>query len=322
MRIGFFTEAGYQGTPPRDTQNMRTDLSWVCALNAVHHPIQTINQLPDNSYDIGICIIPKKRTHLHSIDLSKELKRVCGKIVNMQEGCHWEWMDDEIEDQIWWFNQVVEMDMILCHNDADVKYFGGITSRPSQLFQTLMITDLLTETLPKKDAVMIHGNWCMLNRGFDSYMVATEFGKWDRASTEIHAPSMGRKIEFEDQMENLIHLPYMNWVDWVNHLSQFKYVVHLMPTHAAGTFAMNCAYWGIPCIGYDGLDTQQILHPKCSVSNGNLDLAREVAMRLANNSEFYKECSEDTIEKYKKYFDESVYVNNMEKIIEGVMLNE
>ena len=44
----------------------------------------------------------------------------------MQEGCHWEWMDDEIEDQIWWFNQIVEVDMVLCHNDNDVNYFKGI----------------------------------------------------------------------------------------------------------------------------------------------------------------------------------------------------
>ena len=69
MKIGFFTEAGYEGTPPRDVENMRTDLAWVCALNATHHPIHTINKLPSDLYDIGICIIPKKRIHLHSIDL-------------------------------------------------------------------------------------------------------------------------------------------------------------------------------------------------------------------------------------------------------------
>ena len=131
MKIGFFTEAGYQGTPGRNVENMRTDLDWVCALNAIHHPIHTIDKLPSNSYDIGICIIPKKRTHLHHMNLISELKRVCGKVLNMQEGCHWEWMDDEIEDQIWWFNQIVEVDMVLCHNDIDVNYFNGITGKPS-----------------------------------------------------------------------------------------------------------------------------------------------------------------------------------------------
>jgi protein tyrosine phosphatase len=34
---------------------------------------------------------------------------------------------------------------------------------------------------------------------------------------------MGRKVEGEEQMPNLNHLPYMNWVDWIkgdnNHLA-------------------------------------------------------------------------------------------------------
>ena len=36
MRIAFFTEGGYQGKVPRDHINIRTDMGWVCALNAVH----------------------------------------------------------------------------------------------------------------------------------------------------------------------------------------------------------------------------------------------------------------------------------------------
>ena len=83
--------------------------------------------------------------------------------------------------------------------------------------------------------------------GFDSYVVAQEFEE------SIYAPSMGRKIERESEMD-ITHLPYMNWIEWMNNLSQFRYAVHLMPTHAAGTFALNCAYHGIitlsPTINY------------------------------------------------------------------------
>ena len=39
----------------------------------------------------------------------------------------------------------------------------------------------------------------------------------------------------------------------------------MMRTHAAGTFALNCSYLGIPCIGYKGLDTQSTLHPDLSL---------------------------------------------------------
>ena len=58
MKIGFFTEGGYQGGIPRNHPNMRTDVAWVCALNAYHHPLETIRSVPKDSYDVGILIIP------------------------------------------------------------------------------------------------------------------------------------------------------------------------------------------------------------------------------------------------------------------------
>ena len=39
MKIAFFTEGGYTGKVPRNSPNMRTDMAWICALNAVHIPI-------------------------------------------------------------------------------------------------------------------------------------------------------------------------------------------------------------------------------------------------------------------------------------------
>ena len=39
MRIGFFSEAGYEGKVPRNYDNMRTGVAWVCALDATHRPI-------------------------------------------------------------------------------------------------------------------------------------------------------------------------------------------------------------------------------------------------------------------------------------------
>jgi hypothetical protein len=53
-----------------------------------------------------------------------------------------------------------------------------------------------------------------------------------------------------------------------------------MPTHAAGTFALNCAYHGIPCIGYEGLDTQELCFPHLTVEMGNLNKAKQLAEKL------------------------------------------
>ena len=53
----------------------------------------------------------------------------------------------------------------------------------------------------------------------------------------VSAPTMGRKQEGEEQLLTL--LPYMNWKEWIHKLNEFKIGVHLMRTHAAGTFALK-----------------------------------------------------------------------------------
>ena len=73
MNIGFFSEAGYEGKVPRNHPNMRTDLAWVCALDATHHPILTIGNLSDNLYDVGVMILPKNRKPLLNYPLLEHL---------------------------------------------------------------------------------------------------------------------------------------------------------------------------------------------------------------------------------------------------------
>ena len=324
MNIAFFSESNFEGKIPRNFDNMRTEYAWYVALDVIHHHIQKLPELQDKMYDLGIVIIPKKNIeNLMKFPMIEQMRRVCKKIGFMQEGPAWYFQDYPMEQQIWFYNTLMEMDVIFAHNQSDVKYFKGLTQK-EHVYQnkSLMIEDGLKESKTKTNNVMIGGNMVRWYGGFDSYMVAQEFGKWDKESTEIHAPSMGRRIELEDQMENLTHLPYMNWVDWVNHLSQFKYAVHLMTTHAAGTFALNCAYWGIPCIGYRGLDTQQELHPHCTISEGNLDLAREIAKRLVTNQDFYEQCSKEAKEKYNERFSEEVYIYSMKQVIQRVINEE
>ena len=226
----------------------------------------------------------------------------------MQEGCQWEWMDDEIEDQIWWFNQIVEVDMILCHNDIDVNYFKGLTGKPTQLLQTLMITDSLGETLPKKDSVMIHGNWCIVNRGFDSYMVATEF------DVPIYGVKTGRFRKEEEGLD-INFLNWMVWKDYIKELSQHRYSVHFIPA-SAGQFPLNCSYLGIPCIGFSELNAQRILHPDLTVGFGDIYKAKKLARKLRDDKDFYMECSKKTKELYEKKYSEKQFLKRWDEIVE------
>ena len=117
-------------------------------------------------------------------------------------------------------------------------------------------------------------------------------------------------------IEDLNHLPYMNWLQWMNLLSTFKYSIHLMPTVAAGTFSLNSAYFGIPCIGNENVDTQRICFPKTSVNVEDLNSARNIAKKLSNDEDFYNEVSIESQNNYKKYFSEKIFKEKVNKIYE------
>ena len=294
MSIAFFTEMGFEGKIPRNHINMRTEFAWMCALNADHYNYKSI---PNKQYDLGIIIIPKKNPNF---DINT-LKNCCNKIAVMQEGPHWYFQDYSLDKQIWYYNTLTSADIIFTHNKIDKKYYEGLTNHQDvRVLQSLMIEDSIGELNKiERKGVIIGGNFVNWYGGFDSYIVASEH--YDK----VVAPSMGRKQPGEEQL--IDHLPYMNWREWIHKLNEFKIGVHLMRTHAAGTFALNCAYLGIPCIGYEGLDTQEICHPDLTVKVGHLDEAKEILGKLKNNSYLYKECSSTAKQNYKKYYHENIF---------------
>ena len=303
MRIAFFTEILFQGKIPRNHDNMRTEFAWISALNADHYNIQSI---PEEKYDLGIVIIPKKNPNFN-ID---NLRVSCDKIAVMQEGPNWFWQDYDLSKQVWYYNNLTSADIIYVHNVGDKTYYEGLTNHKDvRVLQSLMIEDAIDKDAltPQeyRSEVIIGGNFVSWYGGFDSYTVASEI------SDKVFAPSMGRKQVGEEQL--LTHLPYLTWRDWITQLSKFKYGVHLMRTHAAGTFALNCAYLGIPCIGYYGLDTQEICHPDLTVEVGDLVTAKKLINLLKNDSQFYNDQSKVAKCGYKRVFSEEQFIKRFNK---------
>ena len=308
MKIGVFTEGGYTGLVPRDHPNMRTDMAWWCALEAIHHPIQHLPSMQDNEYDVGIMILPKNRKQLMNLSLLEEYKRVCKKVTIMQESYYNYWQDSSIEEQIWYFNFIVEMDLIFCHNDIDLKYYNGLTNVRTELLPSLMITDNIVKRNEWGDGVIIGGNFVWAYGGFDSYTVGREI------TDDITAVTTGRMKQEEEGV--LKHIPWVLWKDWINILSQFNVGVQL-GTASAGTFNLNCSFHGIPCIGYSNVNTQRILHPSTTVEVGDIVGAKEIARKLKDDR-FYDKCMKETEENYQKYYSEEKFLEHTLKIIESL----
>ena len=300
MSIAFFTEMHFKGKVPSNHTNMRTEFAWMHSLQADHY---NYRETPSQNYDLGIVIIPKKDPNF---DI-KELKKYCNKIAVMQEGPHWYFQDYPLDKQIWYFNTLQEADIIFTHNKADKVYYQGLTAHNDvRVLRTLMIEETIGELeVVEREGVIIGGNFVSWYGGFDSYIVASEI------TDKVTAPSMGRK---QAQEEGLVtHLPYMTWKAWIHNLNKFKIGVHLMRTHAAGTFALNCAYLGIPCIGYKGLDTQEICHPMLTVDVGDLDKAKELIKKLDSDQEFYEFTSIAAKACYEQHYNETEFLSRFYK---------
>ena len=297
MEVAFFTEMGFNGKIPRTYRNMRTEFAWMVALDADHYNLQ---QTPEEEYDLGI-VINSKNNPEH-VDVQR-YKTKCKQVAVMQEGPFWYYQDYPLPNQVHYFNNLTTADIILAHNKLDVEYFRGLTGHPDvRVLRSLMIEDPIEViTHPEqRTGVMIGGNMQSWYGGFDSFMLAKS------VTDEIYSPQMGRRQEGEEQL-GIQQLPYLEWNQWISELSKRKIGIHMMRTHAAGTFTMNCSFLGIPCIGYEGLDTQRILHPELTVADGDLATARKLINKLYNDEEFYKLCSDLTKILYQEHYHESKF---------------
>ena len=309
MSIAFFTEGGYTGKVPRNMP-MRTDQAWVCALDAVHHCVFKLNEV-NQKYDIGVVIIPKEKNREHLVKqqypLIDNIRNYCDKVIIMQEGCHWDWMEDPVETMVWFYNQLLKADLLLCHNDADVKYYQGITDIKSLILPTLMIEDTI-KTAPQEDRVFVAGNWHLTYRGFDAWVISNEF---DMPKYGFKA---GKYKEGED-INGINYLPWMQWDQFMLELSKCKYGIQTYQS-SAGQFPLNCAYLGIPCIGYNDVNTQRDLFPTLSVDRGDIVAARRLANQLQTDKDWYRECSKIARFNYNQWYKEDKFLENWNKIIE------
>ena len=301
-KIIFFSESETFGKAPRDFEDARTEFGWSIMLDAEWCPIGV---KPDKRYDLGIVIIPKNNPNVNI----ESFRQVCDKVAVMQEGPHWYFQDYPVDKQIHYINTLRNADWVYCHNESDVDYYLGLDCKDVRVMRSMMIPERLDSVgySKEKSGTLLGGNFVSWYGGMDSYLVASEVDE------QKYGVSMGRKQEQEDQIDDIKYLPYMNWRQWINHIGQYRVGVHLMRTHAAGTFSMNLSWHGTPVIGYKGLDTQELLHPQTTIEVGDLIGAKRIIKKLTEDFDFYQECSEQTKYLFNKHYSEQAWLEHWRK---------
>jgi hypothetical protein len=316
MKVAFITEMYIQGKVPVNFTNTRTEFAWMHAMDADHFHTSFIPEVKD--YDKVFFIFPKGKTFLSAegSSLVEAINPVSNLLTNgvanvellksnnkevyfIQEGPTWWFNNYELVDQINFIKMIRTSDGMYAHNQSDVAFWKGYTQSVF-VMPTLMIEETIKHLEWKpQDKTIIGGNFARWYGGMQSYIVAQEIG------LPIYTISSHAQRELEDQIVQ--HLPRVAWTNWMHQLSEFKYAIHLMPTVAAGTFALNCAYFGIPCIGNEKVDTQRFCHPELAVDVEDVEQAAYLAKRLKKDELFYEHCSKTAKENYRKHYDIQVW---------------
>lgn len=328
MKYAFLTEMGFEGKIPPNHPNMRTEFAWMFTLDADHFNIHNYEKV--KGYDAVFIIFPKSTVNLNAVGVPMQipggmdkdmsiytkpvveiLKNNNKKVCNVQEGPSWFFNEYSMDTQFHFYNQLSECDVLFAHNQIDVKFYKGLfPTKTVSVIPSLMIAPTHYQIPTKDNKAIIGGNFCHWYGGFQSYMVASTF------ECPIFVPASHCKRPGEEQVPNLTHLPWVIWNQWMQQLSNFKYAVNLMPTVAAGTFSMNCAYWGIPCIGNKDVDTQTRLFPDISVDVNDVNTAVHMA-ELLMNDEIYNRISVTAHDEllHSWHFDRERWLTHIESTI-------
>ena len=299
MNSVFLTELSAAGTPIEGklnphAQNNRTVESWILAMDCVNLPIYGV--LKDSTiYDMNAyVVIPKGIEQTKFLidnypDLMKNLKSKFSSVFVIQEGEVGYYSHRSVTEQVWWYSQLYYSDRLYVHNQHDTKYFKGLFPNVDiRVIRTIMSDTAIDKTklLPKEERAIICGPMTYDYLGFNQAIVAQELG------CPIDIPPMGQDRMPKDSYDmaeatGVSYLPYAQWTDWMYNLSKYKYAYMMGSGTAAGSFALNCAYVGVPCIGDNRADTQLLLYPKLAVDIHDLEKARKLTIKLRDDKDFY-----------------------------------
>lgn len=335
MKIAFLTEMGVTGKIPANYPNMRTEFAWMHALDAEHFSL--FNYKSVSGFDFVFIIWPKGNVELNAEGLTLSntqpprlynmfcssgtldkiiptLKSQNGKVCFVQEGPSWFPEDYSLTEQIYHEIILDQSDAIFCHNEADKAYYS-VYGKQVAVMRTLLIEDSVKQIVDKvpirEKKLIIGGNFCRWYGGMKSYKVSKYL--IDKGY-EAWVPSMHNKRPGEEILVK--HLPYLSWIDWMKELSTFKIGVHMMPTVAAGTFSLNCAYLGIPVIGNEQVDTQRLCHPELSVAADDVSAGSDKAYDLWADEEYWAYCSKQAYTTARELFIKEPWLKYMTSILE------
>jgi hypothetical protein len=323
MNIKYSTsEMGFEGYFPVNYPNLRVLETQLLYLEAYHLPIHKI--LTEGKtykgsllYNIGKGGFEKPYiSHLYHNhhNVVSLLQEKFEEVYIYQDGEIGWWNQVDVKLQVWWYNQLQSADGILVPNSTDVPFYKGLfPDKKIKVIRSVMTDEGLDKTKfkPKEDRTIVTGPLTREYNGFSQLILAHNL------DMPIDIPPMGESRmpkDSWDMADNLgvNYLEYMSWTEWMYNLNRYKIGYMLSAATASGSFALNCAYLGIPCIGDKRADTQRILFPDLAIDVFDNQKALELTLKLKNDLIFYNEVSKKAKEIYNQEFTKDNFLKTLD----------
>ena len=313
MNIKYSTsEMGFEGYFPVNYPNLRVLETQLLYLEAYHLPIQKIitegkTYKGSLLYNIGKGGFEKpyiSELYHHHHNIVAQLKEKFEEVYIYQDGEIGWWNQVDTRLQAWWYNQLIASDGILVPNSTDISFYKGLfPDKKIKVIRSVMTDEGLDKTKfkPKENRTIVTGPLTKEYNGFSQLLLAHNL------DMPVDIPPMGESRMPKDSWEmapnlGVNYLQYMSWAEWMYNLSRYKIGYMMSAATASGSFALNCAYLGIPCIGDKRADTQSILFPDLAIDVFNNEKALELTFKLKNDLDFYIEVSNKAKRLYKQEF--------------------
>ena len=313
MNIKYATsEMCFEGYFPVNYPNLRVLETQLLYLEAYHLPIHKI--LNDGKtykgsilYNIGKGGFEKpyiSDLYHNYHNVVSLLQEKFDEIYIYQDGEIGWWNQVDTRLQAWWYNQLRASNGILVPNSTDIPFYKGLfPDKEIKVIRSVMTDEGLDKTKfkPQENRTIVTGPLTREYNGFSQVLIA------HNADMPIDIPPMGESRMPKDSWEmapnlGINYLNYMSWVDWMYNLSRYKIGYMMSAATASGSFALNCAYLGIPCIGDKRADTQSILFPDLAIDVFDNKKALDLTLKLKKDLDFYIEVSNKAKRLYKKEF--------------------
>ena len=313
MNIKYSTsEMGFEGYFPVNYPNLRVLETQLLYLEAYHLPIKKIfndgkTYKGSILYNIGKGGFEKPYIsdlyHNYHNVVSLLQEKFDGVYIYQDGEIGW-WNQVDTRLQAWWYNQLRAANGILVPNSTDIPFYKGLfPDKDIKVIRSVMTDEGLDKTKfkPQENRTIVTGPLTREYNGFSQVLIA------HNADMPIDIPPMGESRMPKDSWEmapnlGINYLKYMSWIDWMYNLSRYKIGYMMSSATASGSFALNCAYLGIPCIGDKRADTQSILFPDLAIDVFDNKKALDLTLKLKKDLDFYIEVSNKAKRLYKKEF--------------------